>query len=223
MRQPPWRMLINFSKFLLVASLNLNWRMSELRCSSGFVGLSQKMEEEPREGRSLAETPTWAVATVITVMVSFGFFFHGSLKWSGKWLAKSKRKPLLAALERIKEELMLFGLLSLLMGHWIAFVAKICGSNHLNDFIVREQVKAGGHNYCPEGHESFASHESLEQLHRLVFVLGITHVIYSFIAIALAMIKIYSWRTWENEAKSMAIQSLQALFQPPVLEFYKSS
>lgn len=42
------------------------------------------MEEEPREGRSLAETPTWAVATVITVMVSFGFFFQGSLKWSGK-------------------------------------------------------------------------------------------------------------------------------------------
>ncbi|XP_075653662.1 MLO-like protein 4 [Castanea sativa] len=196
------------------------------------------MEEEPREGRSLAETPTWAVATVITVMVSFGFFFHGSLKWSGKWLAKTKRKPLLAALEKIKEELMLFGLLSLLMGHWIAFVAKICvksssllnsqfypcalegdlqtvkrilvsGSNHLNHSIVREQVKAGGHNHCPEGHESFASHESLEQLHRLVFVLGITHVIYSFIAIALAMIKIYSWRTWENEAKSMAIQSLQ--------------
>ncbi|KAK9990153.1 hypothetical protein SO802_025138 [Lithocarpus litseifolius] len=30
-----------------------------------------------------------------------------------------------------------------------------------------------------EGHESFASHESIEQLHRLVFVLGITHVIYS--------------------------------------------
>nr|POE44673.1 mlo-like protein 14 [Quercus suber] len=176
------------------------------------------MEEEPREGQSLAETPTWAVATVITVMVSFGFFFHGSLKWSGKWLAKTKSKPLLAALERIKEELMLFGLLSLLMGHWIAFVAKICvksssvlisqfypcalegdlqtikhillsGSNHLNHFIVREQVKAGGHNYCPEGHESFASYESLEQLHRLVFVLGITHVIYSFIAIALAMIK----------------------------------
>ncbi|XP_050241749.1 MLO-like protein 4 isoform X3 [Quercus robur] len=196
------------------------------------------MEEEPREGRSLAETPTWAVATVITVMVSFGFFFQGSLKWSGKWLAKTKRKPLLAALEKIKEELMLFGLLSLLMGHWIAFVAKICvksssvmnsqfypcalegdlqtvkrilvsGSNNLNHSIVREQVKAGGHNYCPEGHESFASHESLEQLHHLVFVLGITHVIYSFIAIALAMIKIYSWRTWENEAKSMAIESLQ--------------
>jgi mlo protein len=42
------------------------------------------MEGEAREGRSLSETPTWAVATVITVMVSFGFFFHGSLKRCGK-------------------------------------------------------------------------------------------------------------------------------------------
>ncbi|GLT57407.1 hypothetical protein SLA2020_303820 [Shorea laevis] len=195
------------------------------------------MEGEAREGRSLAENPTWAVATVITVMVSFGFFFHNSLKRCGKWLDKTRRKPLLAALEKIKEELMLFGLLSLLMGHWIGYVAKICvkssvlssrfypcapesalrsaehillsGSHYLNNSVVREQMKNGLHNHCPEGQESFASHESLEQLHRLVFVLGITHVSYSFFAIALAMIKIYSWRPWENEAKFMANQSLQ--------------
>lgn len=39
---------------------------------------------EEREGRSLAETPTWTVATVITVMVSLGFFLHSSLKHFGK-------------------------------------------------------------------------------------------------------------------------------------------
>ena len=44
--------------------------------------------------------------------------------------------------------------------------------------------------YVVKGHESFVSHESLEQLHRLMFVLGATHVSYSFIAIALAMIKV---------------------------------
>lgn len=41
-----------------------------------------------------------------------------------------------------------------------------------------------------QGKESFASYESLEQLHRFVFVLGVTHVFYSFVAIALAMIKV---------------------------------
>ena len=32
------------------------------------------------EDRSLAETPSWAFATVVSVMVLFGFFFHFSLQ-----------------------------------------------------------------------------------------------------------------------------------------------
>ncbi|KAJ6305104.1 hypothetical protein OIU78_020612 [Salix suchowensis] len=185
---------------------------------------------------SLELTPTWAVVTVMVVMVSLGFFFQGSLKQLAKWLDRTKRKALLSALDKIKEELMVFGLLSLLMGHWIAFVAKICvesstlsskfypcvvkknnftPGNHVlsrvkysNDSFVKELVHTQKNEYCPEGHESFVSHESLEQLHRLMFVLGVIHVSYSFIAIALAMIKIYSWRTWENQAKTMALQSV---------------
>ena len=42
------------------------------------------MEEQVREGRSLAETPTWAFATVITVMVTFGFFVQIAMKQFGK-------------------------------------------------------------------------------------------------------------------------------------------
>ncbi|CAA2971905.1 MLO 4 isoform X1 [Olea europaea subsp. europaea] len=134
---------------------------------------------------------------------------------------------------------MLFGLLSLLMGHWTIFVSKICvkssalssrfypcapqndvknpdivnhlvvlSSNHLNSSISRHQSNNVDRDFCPEGHESFASYESLEQLHRFLFVLGVTHVSYSFIAIALAMVKIYSWRTWENHAKTLAFQGL---------------
>ena len=97
---------------------------------------------EFREGKSLEETPTWAVATVVTFMVSFGFLVHHSLKKFGEvktmspvfyslishesetlqppslivfnvfaspsffnlqWLDKTKRKSLLAALEKIKD------------------------------------------------------------------------------------------------------------------------
>ncbi|KAK7367282.1 hypothetical protein VNO80_09291 [Phaseolus coccineus] len=193
------------------------------------------MGKENGEGRSLAETPTYAVATVIAVLVSLSFLFQGTLKKLVKWLDRTKRKSLLSALEKIKEELMLFGLLSLLMGHWIIFVAKICvkssvlssrffpcaleknsvkgvvwlSSEYSNRTVVKGQVNNGLRNYCPEGRESLASYESLEQLHRFVFVLGITHVTYSFLAVALALIKIYSWRTWENEAKTIAVQSIQ--------------
>ncbi|XP_042026028.1 MLO-like protein 4 isoform X1 [Salvia splendens] len=192
-----------------------------------------------REGRSLAGTPTWAVATVISLLVAIGFLLHGGLKKFGKWLDRTKRKHLLAALDKIKEELMVFGLLSLLMGHWIAFVAKICvkpsalmssrfypcsptkvaeqqalarhavvlRTDHFNSSISR-LLEGQNHNYCPWDREPFASYESLEQLHRFLFVLGVTHVSYSFLAIALAMIKIYSWRTWENNAKTLALRGL---------------
>ncbi|KAK9164501.1 hypothetical protein Syun_005403 [Stephania yunnanensis] len=185
------------------------------------------------EGKSLYETPTWAVATVITGMVSVGFLVHGSLKRFAKWLIDTRRKALLAALEKIKEELMLFGLLSLLMGHWTIWVSKICikssvlssrfypctveGYNKLlvpleetliasfdeSNYSVFEQHKTVRHGHCPEGSEPFASYESLEQLHRLLFVLGIVHICYNFATAALAMLKIQSWSTWESQAKSM--------------------
>lgn len=41
-----------------------------------------------------------------------------------------------------------------------------------------------------QGREPFVSHEGLEQLHRFLFVLGITHVLYSCLAVALAMGKV---------------------------------
>ncbi|KAG9129914.1 hypothetical protein Leryth_006997 [Lithospermum erythrorhizon] len=173
---------------------------------------------EGSEGKSLSETPTWAVATVVSVLLSVGFILHGCLNKLVKWLDKTKRKALLAALEKIKEELMLFGVLSLLMGHGIIFFAKICVKSsvfssrfypcsadsylkgqplqnfvtHSNSSISGKLINNGQMNFCPEGHEPFASYESLHQLHRFLFVLGVTHI--------------YSWRAWEDQAKSVVLQ-----------------
>ncbi|KAF8012671.1 hypothetical protein BT93_I0738 [Corymbia citriodora subsp. variegata] len=191
-------------------------------------------------GASLAETPTYTVAVVISIMVALGAFFQSSLEWSAKWLEKNKRKAQVAALEKIKDEvlarkteLMLFGLLSLLMGHWIGYFAKICvksstSSSQFHPCMREDVIKAvesvfpslkklnesdhdievviGRQNHCPKGHEPFVSYESLEQLHRLLFALVSIHVSYSFAAIALAITKIYSWRTWEIQAKRTTIK-----------------
>ncbi|XP_071703218.1 MLO-like protein 4 [Rutidosis leptorrhynchoides] len=187
---------------------------------------------EVKEGKSLGETPTWAVASVVSVMVLVGFSINASLRHIEKWLYRTKRKALIAALNKIKEELMLFAVLSLLMGHWIVYAAQICVKSsalssqfypcsveksveeslhhqisfisNSNYSISRQLISHKNHEFCPQGTSSFASEESLEQLHRFLFVLGVTHVSYSFFAIALAMIKIYSWRIWENQAKAMA-------------------
>ncbi|GJN28667.1 hypothetical protein PR202_gb16822 [Eleusine coracana subsp. coracana] len=55
------------------------------------------------EGRSLAETPTWSVATVTTLMVAACFLVERALSRFAKWLRKTKRKAMFAALEKIRE------------------------------------------------------------------------------------------------------------------------
>ena len=41
-----------------------------------------------------------------------------------------------------------------------------------------------------QGHESFVSHEGLEQLHRFIFVMAVTHVTYSCLTMLLAILKV---------------------------------
>ncbi|XP_021864784.1 MLO-like protein 4 isoform X2 [Spinacia oleracea] len=182
-----------------------------------------------REGKSLAETPTWSVATVTSVMVFVCFLVERSIYWFGKWLKKTRRKALFASLEKIKEELMLLGLISLMLGQWARWISEICVDSSLfnsrfyacsekdftshEKFVFKESLPSSNEtdippkglfnsvsHRCPEGREPFVSYEGLEQLHRFLFVLGITHVLYSCIAVGLAMIKIYSWKKWEFQA-----------------------
>ncbi|KAK9167776.1 hypothetical protein Scep_002967 [Stephania cephalantha] len=200
------------------------------------------MEEEIIEGRSLAETPTWSVASVTTVMVFFCLFAERSMYRFGKWLKKTRRKALLTSLEKIKEEMMLLGLISLMLGQWARSISEICVdsslfnsrfylcskedydishdegfytmiphfTSHSNHTATTTTVPAAVHHTCGEGREPFVSQESLEELHRFLFVLGITHVLYSCITVGLSMIKIYSWRKWEYQAISAAEENLPA-------------
>ncbi|CAL0300778.1 unnamed protein product [Lupinus luteus] len=192
-------------------------------------------------GRSLAETPTYSVASVITVMVFLCFLVERSIYRFGKWLKNTRRKALFASLEKIKEELMLLGLISLLLAQSARWISEICVDSSLfttqfytcseqeigtNDKImlqtsssfpprqtttIAKEVNNVAFHQCREGHEPFVSYEGLEQLHRFLFVLGITHVLYSCLAVALAMSKIYSWRKWENQATMAADGNLQGL------------
>nr|GEW52818.1 MLO-like protein 4 [Tanacetum cinerariifolium] len=157
-----------------------------------------------------------------------------------QWLKKTRRKALLASLEKIKEELMLLGLISLLLGQWARVISQICVDSSLfsskffqcskEDYesgkfsvftrfssfsnesdIPPEGLHAQPHHQCGEGREPFVSYEGLEQLHRFLFVLGITHVLYSCITVGLAMSKIYSWRKWEYQASVLAAENLQEI------------
>ncbi|TYI95087.1 hypothetical protein E1A91_D02G252800v1 [Gossypium mustelinum] len=188
--------------------------------------MEENMGKMMMEGRSLAETPTYTVATVITVLVFVCFLVERSIYRFGKWLKKTRRKALFASLEKIKEELMLLGLVSLLLAQWARWISEICVDSSLfssrfytcsemdydmkynmflestSSFPNESVVPPKGLNtlashQCGEGREPFVSFEGLEQLHRCL-------------AVGLAMSKIYSWRKWENQANSIADGNLQA-------------
>lgn len=192
-----------------------------------------------RQGRSLVETPTYSVATVITVLVFVCFLFQRSIYRFGKWLEKTRRKALFVSLEKIKEELMLLGLISLLLAQCARSISEICVNSSLfsskfylcseEDYGITQKVLFENpspflneshippkrittqiSHQCGEGREPFVSLEGLEQLHRFLFVLGITHVLYSCLTVGLAMSKIYSWRKWENQTNLVADGNLQA-------------
>ncbi|KAG6430312.1 hypothetical protein SASPL_108376 [Salvia splendens] len=159
-------------------------------------------------------------------MVFVCLFAERSIYRFGKWLKKTKRKALSASLDKIKEELMLLGLISLLLGQWARWISQICVNSSLfnskfftcseGDYsdekmgmLATEDIPPQGVGYIPSHvcgleREPFVSAEGLEQLHRFLFVLGIAHVLYSCIAVALAMSKIYSWRKWEFNAGVVA-------------------
>lgn len=61
------------------------------------------MAEVLQRGRSLAETPTYSVASVVTVMVFVCLLVERSIYRFGAWLKKTRRKALFASLEKIKE------------------------------------------------------------------------------------------------------------------------
>lgn len=186
-------------------------------------------EVDKEESRSLALTPTWSVATVLTIFVVVSLLVERSIHRLSNWLKKTNRKPLLAAVEKMKEELMLLGFISLLLTATSSIISNICipskfynsafapctrsevdeemenGKRKLlmivNPQSVRRVLNGLNENTCQKDYEPFVSYEGLEQLHRFIFVMAITHVSYSCLTMLLAVVKIHSWRKWEDEAQ----------------------
>ncbi|XP_057951573.1 MLO-like protein 11 isoform X2 [Malania oleifera] len=188
------------------------------------------MAENATEMRSLALTPTWSVATVLTIFVAVSLLVERSIHRLSFWLRKTKRKPLLEAVEKMKEATS-------------STIANICipskfydgsfapctrseidreigedsskGRKLLMESVLahsfRRRLDDLNKNTCKEGHEPFVSYQGLEQLHRFIFVMAITHIAYSCLTMLLAIVKVHSWRRWEEEARKDQHETLTEL------------
>ncbi|KAL5560651.1 hypothetical protein UlMin_036862 [Ulmus minor] len=173
------------------------------------------------EGASLPFTPTWIVAAVCTVIVAISLALERLLHYLGRYLKKKNQKPLYEALQKIKEELMLLGFISLLLTVFQNLISKICvyasvvdnllpckreeGSStahHLDGFarrLLSEESTAEQIGYCAKkGKVPLLSLEALHHLHIFIFVLAIVHVTFCVLTILFGGIKIRQWKRWED-------------------------
>ncbi|KAM6578831.1 hypothetical protein CsatB_030668 [Cannabis sativa] len=82
-------------------------------------------------GRSLEQTPTWAVAVVCLVLVFVSIIIEHIIHLIGKWFKKKHKRALYESLEKIKSELMLLGFISLLLTVGQSPISNICISEKI--------------------------------------------------------------------------------------------
>ncbi|XP_073054585.1 MLO-like protein 11 isoform X5 [Primulina eburnea] len=201
------------------------------------------MSDNAEELRSPALTPAWSIGFVLIAFISASLMVERSIHVLCNWLKKTDRKPLLAAVEKMKEELMLLGFISLLLTVTSSFISNICipkksydnifipctkfeadkerENNNIQErkllmaFIYprldRRLLNRQNQNDCGENYEPFASYEGLEELHRFIFVMAVTHISYSCLTMLLAVVKIHGWRVWEDETCVDRDNSLRAI------------
>ncbi|XP_075506342.1 MLO-like protein 6 [Primulina tabacum] len=87
-------------------------------------------------GRTLEQTPTWAVAVVCFVLVAISIVIEFIIHLIGKWLKSKHKRALYESLEKVKAELMLLGFISLLL---------TVGQNLISEICISEEVAATWH------------------------------------------------------------------------------
>ncbi|KAK3030374.1 hypothetical protein RJ639_038902 [Escallonia herrerae] len=99
------------------------------------------------ESRSIEFTPTWVVALVCFVIVLISLCAERGLHLIGKCLQRNDQEALYEALQKLKEELMLLGFISLLLTVSQGLVSRMCIPAHLANYMLpckMESVSSGG-------------------------------------------------------------------------------
>eukprot|EP00250_Pteridium_aquilinum_P020579 c24867_g2_i7 orf=91-1716(+) len=150
---------------------------------------------------------------------------HGShFAFVAQLLVKYKLTALQAAFEKIKEELMMVGFISLALTLGQNSFSKICVptkwstamllcnkiTNHstleerltLSIRGLEEAASTNTSQTCKADHSPFMPSESFHQLHILIFMLATLHVVFTLMIVALGIWTVSKWKAWEETANS---------------------
>ncbi|OMO69865.1 Mlo-related protein [Corchorus capsularis] len=110
------------------------------------------------EGTSLEYTPTWILAAVCTVIVAVSLAAERLLHCLGNKLKTKNQKPLYEALQKLKEELMLLGFISLLLTVSQSLISEMCISENALDTMLpckpqkKEETSEGSNSTSTTSH-----------------------------------------------------------------------
>ncbi|KAH0985738.1 hypothetical protein GBA52_012915 [Prunus armeniaca] len=157
---------------------------------------------------TLEATPTWAVATVVFVLIVISIIIEYLLHLLHKYFHRLKRKSLIQALDKIKSELMLLGFISLLLTVGQKPIANICIPKSVGESFLPCESSTFGHaveetKCSDQGKVSLMSREGAYELQYLIFVLAMFHVSSCVLTFALGMAKMKRWESWEAETRTL--------------------
>ncbi|PQQ15295.1 MLO-like protein 8 [Prunus yedoensis var. nudiflora] len=102
----------------------------------GLVGVAMAASESSSQSRELDRTPTWAVSGVCAVIIIISLALEKVLHKVGTFLTDRHKRALFEALEKVKEELMILGFISLLLTFGQSYIARICISLKVADSML---------------------------------------------------------------------------------------
>ncbi|VVA97928.1 unnamed protein product [Arabis nemorensis] len=171
------------------------------------------------EETSLEYTPTWVVAFICFIIVLLSLLAERGLHHLGKCLKRRRQDALFEALQKLKEELMLLGFISLMLTVSQTAIRQICvppalvnnmfpckkkhhapESSHSVTINARHLLSTEGspHHCSAKGQVPLVSVEALHQLHIFIFVLAVFHVIFCASTMVLGGARIQQWKHWED-------------------------
>ncbi|CAO2838455.1 unnamed protein product [Amaranthus hypochondriacus] len=176
-----------------------------------------------RGGPSVEFTPTWVAALVCTVIVLLSLVVERIIHALSKRLKKRNKRFLYKALKKVKEELLLLGFISLVLARLQDEIVNICipikwavtglpckvknsavsdtisTIAHFSTSTRRHLLAETTHkSHCQKGKVPLISYHALHDLHILIFVLAVVHVVVCALTVLFGAAKISQWRQWEN-------------------------
>jgi len=147
-----------------------------------------------------SSTDGWklGVLFLLFVVISYAFIsFNHKLE---NYLRERKLRALRHVLHKLQHEIMLLGFISLSLIALQEPLLKICTKESVSSIssgYVDDPAEKYTHS-CPVGEKPFWSATTIHQTHIFIFILAVTHVAYISLSMLVCIIKLNSWKKWEQ-------------------------